>query len=255
MTKRRSRRPQPTQMGSVIVVLSILFLYAVYVALTGSSPLAEPTPPPPTPLPGLPGPETRATPVVVTFKGCPPEGDRGDPALNYLKNRIDAAPLTPVLYETALNLTWPKAIERRDRANWPAVDAAAIAAVEGLPVSVEAYLWDARKSGTESANCHSVEDFDWHVWLIARPGDDRTRSLIAEPTPRTLALHPGWTLAKARALAAADTRVRVTGWLFFDPEHPEQLGKTRGTIWEIHPVTGFEVQVGSGWQPLDEFEP
>jgi hypothetical protein len=36
-----------------------------------------------------------------------------------------------------------------------------------------------------------------------------------------------------------------------DPEHPDQIGKTRGTIWEIHPIIGFEVASGSGWVALD----
>jgi len=35
--------------------------------------------------------------------------------------------------------------------------------------------------------------------------------------------------------------VRISGWLMLDPEHPDQLGKTRGTIWEIHPVMKLKV--------------
>jgi hypothetical protein len=26
-----------------------------------------------------------------------------------------------------------------------------------------------------------------------------------------------------------------------DEEHPDEIGKSRGTIWKVHPVTGFEV--------------
>jgi hypothetical protein len=32
------------------------------------------------------------------------------------------------------------------------------------------------------------------------------------------------------------TEVRIRGWLMLDQEHPEQIGKTRGTLWEIHPI-------------------
>jgi hypothetical protein len=47
-------------------------------------------------------------------------------------------------------------------------------------------------------------------------------------------------------------RVRVSGWVLMDQEHPDQLGKTRGTLWEIHPVMQFEVQQGNQWIALDE---
>jgi hypothetical protein len=30
-----------------------------------------------------------------------------------------------------------------------------------------------------------------------------------------------------------------------DQEHPDQLGKTRGTLWEIHPIMRIEVSRGS----------
>ncbi len=36
-------------------------------------------------------------------------------------------------------------------------------------------------------------------------------------------------------------RIRVTGWQMFDQEHPEQIGKTRVSRWEIHPITKIEV--------------
>ena len=37
-----------------------------------------------------------------------------------------------------------------------------------------------------------------------------------------------------------------------DPEHPDQIGKTRGTIWEIHPIMQIETQTLTGWKPLDD---
>ena len=47
--------------------------------------------------------------------------------------------------------------------------------------------------------------------------------------------------------------VRISGWTMLDPEHPDQVGKTRGTIWEIHPVMRLDVmQAGGGWRALGE---
>ena len=50
--------------------------------------------------------------------------------------------------------------------------------------------------------------------------------------------------------------VRVGGWLFLDPEHPDQIGRTRVTIWEVHPVVTWDVQTPAGdWVPLDTYTP
>jgi len=35
-----------------------------------------------------------------------------------------------------------------------------------------------------------------------------------------------------------------------DPEHPDQVGKTRKTLWEIHPVLKIEVFSGGQWREL-----
>jgi hypothetical protein len=34
----------------------------------------------------------------------------------------------------------------------------------------------------------------------------------------------------------------------YDFEHPEQLGKTRATLWEIHPILKTEVRDGKEWK-------
>ena len=47
-----------------------------------------------------------------------------------------------------------------------------------------------------------------------------------------------------------NTQVRISGWLMLDQEHPEQIGKTRGTLWEIHPITRIEVKDANGWREL-----
>jgi len=35
-----------------------------------------------------------------------------------------------------------------------------------------------------------------------------------------------------------------------DPEHPDQVGRTRAILWEIHPILKIEVWSGNRWQEL-----
>jgi hypothetical protein len=205
---------------------------------------------------GLPDMPDKPEPKVGTYHGCPPEGDGGDPALNRLKNRVDEGDYVPVDFSAILNLTWPATAERRDRDRWSEEDTAAIAQYESIPVAVEGYLYGGKESGPESTNCHGSENdyVDWHVWFTETPGEDRTRSLVVEPTPRVrVPRHPNWSLKQIKAIAGDQLRVRLSGWTFFDPEHPDQIGKTRGTIWEIHPVMNIEVKQDGQWIPLDDW--
>ncbi|MDQ6694486.1 MAG: lamin tail domain-containing protein [Chloroflexota bacterium] len=186
-----------------------------------------------------------------TYQGCPSSGDGGDPQLNVRKDRTDTASWYPVSIASVLNLQWPKGIERTQRANWSSADAGEIAKYEGTPVQIEGWLAGAKQEGPESCNCHSVNDVDNHLWIVDTPNGDRSRSVVVEVTPRIRAQHPGWAFERIRPLVDGQTKVRISGWLLMDQEHPDQIGKTRGTIWEIHPIVNFEVQRGNNWISLD----
>lgn len=247
-------------------LLPVLILVSTILGACGTTPLpttntpivvpATDTPintPPSGSLPDMPN---KPQPQSSTFQGCPPQGDGGDPQLNMLKNRIDEGNYVQVTFDAILNMTWPKTTERRDMSTWSVEDAAAIAKYEGIPVVVEGYLFGAKQSGSESANCHATASdmTDWHVWLTKTAGEDRTHSIVIETTPRIRAMHK-WTLAMMDKIAKSQEAVRISGWLFFDPEHPDQVLKTRGTIWEIHPIMQIEVQQNGQWVSLDNSAP
>ena len=198
----------------------------------------------------------RPTPQEETFKGCPAGGDGTDPELNRLKNRIDAvARPAATTVDTLLHLPWPAGVDSKHMAQWSAADRAQVDRSNGAGLQVDADLIRIQAEGAESPNCHSTTDIDYHMWIAAQPTSDRTQAVIVEITPRMRALHPGWTLATFQQLARDKARVRVTGWLMLDPEHPDQVGKTRGTIWELHPVTKVEVYRSGGWVDLDALKP
>jgi hypothetical protein len=203
---------------------------------------------------GLPLMPVKPAPKEITFEGCPPEGDGRDAELNRLKNRVDDGNWVPVRLDAIAQLPWPKTVENAARRRWSAADRRAVARWEGIPVSVEGYLAGAKVEGPETPNCHGAEakHRDWHLWLAPTPGKDRTRSIVVETTPRVRAQRPGWRMGTLRTVARRGDRVRISGWLMLDPEHPEQVGKTRGTIWEIHPIMRIDVRRGSRWVPLEE---
>lgn len=52
----------------------------------------------------------------------------------------------------------------------------------------------------------------------------------------------GWTDAKLKDLVTQKCHVRISGWLMWDQEHPEQIGNHRATLWEIHPIHLIEFE-------------
>ncbi len=195
--------------------------------------------------------------LLLGQPACPAQGDGGDRLLNVQKNRLQSPErIDPIDVGGILEL--PRRFDApRWRDRWPRRVASLVAGQEARGVALVGYLLAARQSGPESCNCHLPDRRDFHVWIGAAPAADyldaklrRAEAVIVEMTPGVRDLHPGWRLRVLERLAHDRARVRVTGWLMYDPEHPEQLGKTRGTLWEVHPVTGFEVWSGGRWVPL-----
>ncbi len=177
-----------------------------------------------------------------TYQGCPPGGDGGDTMLNLHKNRIDV----PGAYETRtvadmLSLPVPNGVALLARESWLPGDAATVARDEGRAVEVEGYILMVRHEGPETPNCHDSSARDYHVWLGASPTDSRASAVIVELAPRVVARNPGWG-SETAILRLTGKHVRIGGWTMLDQEHPEQLRQTRGTLWEIHPVTRIDVE-------------
>lgn len=196
---------------------------------------------------------------------CPPAGDAtapnspSDPDLNRLKNRVDIGNFIRTDFATLRSLPAPPGSTRKKRSRWTQLQRDAIAPYEGTPLALEGYLAlvDHQSGGRiereESCNCHVADArfYDFHLWLLNAPGDSRDKALVVEVTPSVRAVHPGWTLLNLSRLARARQKVRVSGWLMFDQEHPEQIGKTRSTLWEIHPIIKIEYQNQNGtWTEL-----
>lgn len=244
-----------------LVIIGFALAGGYYMLKSGQSIVGTAsTPSPPARSEGKPGaketkPELipiRNLPPGKAFRGCPPEGDGGDPSLNRLKNREDEGAWKPVSMSWLMGLKWPKEIERKDRWNWRVRDAEIIAQHEGTPLAVEGYFVMAKASGPESCNCHGdgPDWKDYHIWMTEKPNQDRSQSLIVETTPRMRAKNPKWDLSEMNDLVRRKVKLRISGWLMMDTEHPEQLGKTRATLWEIHPVMKIEVWEGGRWKVL-----
>jgi hypothetical protein len=188
-----------------------------------------------------------AIPVSGLWAQCDPLGagdarptDAAKVALNTLKNRVQPPPaVTPMTVDQILDF-----------------DDSEDTNLENTGVVLEGWLLGARHEGPESPNCHSQTRRDFHMWMGESPNRPRTAkqalamrrdAVVVEPTPNMQEQHPSWTDEGIRSLVRQ--RIRVTGWLMYDPEHPDQLDRTRGTLWEVHPVMRIEVLQSDGtWQ-------
>ena len=201
---------------------------------------------------------------------CGPAGDatdtsRADPYLNALKNR-DVAPDSYVhTTVAAIVADKPAALSegpiRRDK--WKdSKHAEALVPKEAKGIEVIGYLaGDANLEDHESCNCSDPTHRDYHMWLVANPGEKQAKSMVVEISPRLLKDHPDWPKLSSKAHKDG-TQVRIRGWRTFDEEHPDQLrnrknhaGKilhaTRATLWEIHPILEIDVKQGGKWVPID----
>lgn len=218
---------------------------------------------------------------------CGPQGDGADDGTNYHKNRADIPASSYLVTLEAIRSLPDTALWRfTNRKHWTAADSALVIPYEGIPLTVEGYFEivkpqkasapSGNNSVGEAPNCHSWAegDTDWHIALVSDPSETEDRAVVVEPTPRTKRLNPGWvpgnvtrfavrrTASSARDEAGAP-RVRITGFLMFDPVHPTHIeGKCtsncanrnffRATLWEVHPVTRIEVLQDGVWVDLND---
>lgn len=184
--------------------------------------------------------------------GC---GRGGDAELNKMKNRTSNA-------SNAQDRTPGQIRAMRQPRPWPTgQDRSSLASQENTAVVLRGYLHGARQSGSETTNCGLPrgENNDWHLDIVSRPNDPGGSAVSAEITPRVR--KDGWTLAKLKHLSRERAYVRATGWLMLDTFHISRP-LTRGTNWEVHPVTKFEICTstrndciaGNGWKDLEDFE-
>jgi hypothetical protein len=171
---------------------------------------------------------------------CGPEGDATNPkiqALNDNKNRTDE----PSDY---VPVTWKQLKD---------LPAHLVNYFQGAPVSVIGYLsHKINVERGESTNCHMLQpdEVDWHIYLTNSPAQGIADAVIVEATPRVRPQHK-WTTAMLTPLVDTNTQARISGWLLYDLEHVNVVGKQRATAWEVHPITRIEVQKNGQWVDLD----
>lgn len=191
-------------------------------------------------------------PLVLKVKGtrkqvCSAEGNSGQPSmkmLNNKKNRTDAPSATqyievPIAQMKVLPTATPEEIE-------------------GAPVEVVGYLSHQIKVEKdppgESCNCllNLPVEVDWHIYLTEKPNQPISKAVIVETTPRVRLSH-SWDPEMLKPYVNQPKLVRVSGWLLFDKQHLNVVGKERATVWEVHPITRFEVQDAQGhWIDIEK---
>lgn len=105
-----------------------------------------------------------------------------------------------------------------------------------------------RANKGESVNCHlkKPEDNDFHISLTPGEKQGEHQGIVVEMVPHHRP--PEWALNWLKQLQAEQKLVRVRGQLFFDNAHYPNTSPTkeggqpkRFTVWEVHPVTEFEL--------------
>lgn len=181
---------------------------------------------------------------------CPPQGDATKPKtqqLNQKKARMDEPSDEDVDDTADVNALIAPG---DDSLRWQ----------DDTAVEIVAFVLDVRDGGMASSNCHSADPADHDLILDLSPGanvSDNSHRLVAVMTPQ-------WRRLAARNRADWSTRairgkyvqryVTIRGWLLFNSEAAARslntaplagVAITRATAWEIHPVTGIELNENS----------
>ena len=133
---------------------------------------------------------------------------------------------------------------------------AVIRPYEGVAVRVMGHLVAIKPQNHgsgESTNCYwtTAAETDWHIALVKKEGQGEEKAIVVETTPRIRRTHSKWTKGRLDPWVDSDAPVQISGWLMYDPQHKNHLGRYRMTLWEIHPITKIEVFKDATWRDLD----
>ena len=197
------------------------------------------------------GASASVSPQSGAFNGCPVSGSSSEKAtLNRLKNRSDQFVGARRMTSAEINAL-------------PTSPNSKVNEWQSHMVIVQGFLIAIKQQGKESTNCGGTGSAmtDNHLWLVDSTEQvdltnaqtiqkSKAASTVIEITPRWRAANPGWKLTNIQRHINEKAKFRITGWLMLDPEHPDQIGKTRGSLWEIHPITKIEFLNGNTWVEL-----
>jgi len=187
---------------------------------------------------------------------CGPAGKGGDKATNLLKNRTDVPSVArDMTIDAMTQLEIPEVARQRDK--WDPAQTAAIKSIgEGQAVRIHGFLVRVKNERGTTADCEFANYGDWHLAIAPSSENEKGDFVLAVAGPRIRLLHSNWSLPRLQALAESKSPVRVTGWLFFDQQHPTQGPlKIASTPWEIRPAVKIEFQLDGSWHDLDEAMP
>lgn len=197
------------------------------------------------------------TPTPAELHDCTPEVAGGDLALNALKDRITQVPAPiPTSIPQVFEFATPSILTDLPRAKWPEPDRSIAAAHDQAGVVVTAYLVGATLRPNETWNCHHARWRDIRLILADAPQAGQSNTLIAVVTPAWQDANAAWDQPTLRKLAAARSKIRVTGWMLYANDDAVEMTRGRRTLWEIHPVTRIELAAPDGnWQELVDTPP
>jgi hypothetical protein len=140
----------------------------------------------------------------------------------------------------------------RGKASERAIDSDGVAATQQIGITLTGYLLGVKPA--DSANCG---DDNARLWVGGiQPTSPvaaktlRSYAVVTEITPLWQERHPGWSSGLLNSLAAEGATVRISGWMLHNAAQSRQVWRTRGTLWELHPITKIEVLRGGEWQEL-----
>jgi hypothetical protein len=141
----------------------------------------------------------------------------------------------PAAYEpwtVAQFLALPVVLQDYQTAEW-----ATVRTYTARAIHLEGYVAEVIRQHDGDVHLHLRAEPSWSCF----PLGPRGAPFVTEVTPPFQPPHTGWSDAALGDLCQRQRRVRLAGWLLHDFAHVGDVGRSRASGWEIHPVTAIEV--------------
>ncbi|HXN06764.1 MAG TPA: hypothetical protein VN944_06850 [Nitrospiria bacterium] len=121
---------------------------------------------------------------------------------------------------------------------------------ENRAITLEGFLLDFSQEMEAEVPCKSPAKKELRLWVGAGPVQAKSYAVLVELPIHSKDKQDRAKLGRLQVALKRNTKIKISGWVLYNPENPDQYGRIRGTLWEISPITRIEIWENGKWKEL-----